>query len=146
MCNHTNFDQVQFQGHKTGIYWCKDCGAYKHNDFTQWHLPKSAESAPPAITAHTSMNQTAIAVVDAVSEPIRGGRYSEAIAIVKDHLLISPIPMILYCPMCKARHIDIGEFATKPHATHACQKCGHCWRMSIVPTIGVQFLPGFKNE
>jgi hypothetical protein len=56
------------------------------------------------------------------------------------------IPMLLWCPECSERHIDVGEFATKPHHTHACQHCGHCWRPAIVPTVGVQFLPGFRNE
>lgn len=55
------------------------------------------------------------------------------------------IPMILFCPMCHARHLDEGEFATKPHHTHACQWCGFVWRPAVVPTVGVQFLPGFKN-
>ena len=58
----------------------------------------------------------------------------------------APIPMILTCPSCSTRHIDEGEFATKPHHTHACQSCGMCWRPAIVATCGVQFLPGFKNE
>jgi hypothetical protein len=53
--------------------------------------------------------------------------------------------MILFCPLCHARHIDVGEFATKPHYTHACQSCGLPWRPAIVATVGVQFLPGFKN-
>lgn len=57
-----------------------------------------------------------------------------------------PIPMILTCPQCTARHIDEGEFATKPHHTHACQICGSVWRPALVNTVGVQFLPGFKNE
>lgn len=58
-----------------------------------------------------------------------------------------PIPMILACPVCWERHIDKGEFATtKAHHTHACQHCGVCWRPAIVPTVGVQFLPGFKDE
>ena len=57
-----------------------------------------------------------------------------------------PIPMLLSCPECKARHIDVGEFATKVHHTHACQACGHVWRSAIVPTVGVQFLPGFKDK
>jgi rubredoxin len=55
------------------------------------------------------------------------------------------IPMLLHCPMCNKRHIDEGDFATKLHHTHACQHCGHVWRPAIVPTVGVQFLPGFKN-
>jgi rubredoxin len=55
------------------------------------------------------------------------------------------IPMVLTCPSCGGRHIDEGEFATKPHHTHACQHCGMVWRPAIGPTVGVQFLPGFKN-
>lgn len=60
----------------------------------------------------------------------------------------APIPMLLWCPMCGGRHIDEGEFATKPHHTHACQHsgCGLVWRPAVVATVGVQFLPGFKNE
>lgn len=57
-----------------------------------------------------------------------------------------PIEMLLWCPECRARHVDLGEFETKPHHTHACQSCGHVWRPAIVPTVGVQFLPGLKNE
>lgn len=57
-----------------------------------------------------------------------------------------PIPMILSCPSCNHRHIDVGEFATKSHHTHACQYCGMVWRPAIVHTCGVQFLPGFKNK
>lgn len=60
-------------------------------------------------------------------------------------MAIAPVPMLLTCPWCGHRHIDVGEFAHKPHHTHACQNCGMCWRPSIIPTIGVQFLPGFKN-
>lgn len=67
--------------------------------------------------------------------------------------MTEPIPMRLICPgrnpdgtPCARLHIDEGEFATKPHHTHACQFCGEVWRPAIVPTVGVQFLPGFKNE
>lgn len=56
-----------------------------------------------------------------------------------------PIPMRLTCPSCNALHIDEGEFETKPHHTHACQHCGNVWRPAIVATVGVRFLPGFKN-
>lgn len=58
----------------------------------------------------------------------------------------TPIPMILFCPQCGKRHIDEGVFATKVHHTHACQTCGMVWRPAIVPTVGVRFLPGFKND
>jgi hypothetical protein len=57
-----------------------------------------------------------------------------------------PIPMILHCPECGARHVDVGEFGTKVHHTHSCQECGLTWRPAVVPTVGVQFLPGFKND
>lgn len=57
-----------------------------------------------------------------------------------------PIPMLLWCPECGTRHVDHGEFATKPHHTHACQNCGMVWRPAIVPTVGVYFLPGFKDS
>ncbi len=56
------------------------------------------------------------------------------------------IPMLLWCPECSQRHIDEGEFATKPHHTHACQHCGHVWRPAVIDTAGVRFLPGFKND
>lgn len=56
-----------------------------------------------------------------------------------------PIPMRLTCPECGELHLDQGEFATKPHHTHACQECGCVWRPAVVPTVGVRFLPGFKN-
>lgn len=57
----------------------------------------------------------------------------------------SPVPMLLWCPACGARHVDAGDYATKPHHTHACQACGMVWRPAIVATTGVEFLPGFKD-
>lgn len=57
----------------------------------------------------------------------------------------TPIPMLLWCPQCGGRHVDVGEFAVKVHHTHACQHCGCVWRPAIVNTTGVQFLPGFKD-
>lgn len=56
-----------------------------------------------------------------------------------------PVPMLLWCPVCHKRHIDVGDFAKKPHHSHACQHCGMVWRPALVPTVGVQYLPGFKN-
>ena len=56
-----------------------------------------------------------------------------------------PVPMLLWCPWCNARHVDQGEFATKPHHTHACQSCGLVWRPALIATVGVQYLPGFHD-
>jgi len=61
------------------------------------------------------------------------------------YLQKNPLAMLLWCPECGERHIDVGEFATRVHTTHACQHCGMVWRPAILPTVGVQFLPGFKN-
>lgn len=57
-----------------------------------------------------------------------------------------PIPIRLTCPGCGKLHVDEGRFATKPHHTHACQFCGMAWRPAIMDTVGVKFLPGFKND
>ena len=58
----------------------------------------------------------------------------------------APIPMLLWCPECGERHIDEGAFGGPiRHHTHACQFCGMVWRPSLEHTVGVQFLPGYKN-
>jgi rubredoxin len=65
---------------------------------------------------------------------------------VTDGTAKETIPMLLWCPECSKRHVDEHEYARKPHHTHACQHCGHVWRPAIVCTVGVQFLPGFRND
>lgn len=57
-----------------------------------------------------------------------------------------PVPMRIVCEGCGQLHIDEGEFATRAHHSHSCQHCGLTWRPAIVSTVGVRFLPGFKNE
>ena len=58
-----------------------------------------------------------------------------------------PIPMLLWCPRCHKQHVDVGEFATRPHRTHRCTDedgvpggCGQEWRPANVRTIGVAAL------
>lgn len=63
-----------------------------------------------------------------------------------DLIEVEPVAMLIWCPMCHHRHIDRGDFATKPHRDHSCQKCGLTWRPAIVPTTGVPFLPGYKSD
>lgn len=57
-----------------------------------------------------------------------------------------PIPMRLPCEQCGKLHIDEGVWVTRYHHTHACQHCGAVWRPALEYTIGVRFLPGYKNE
>lgn len=66
--------------------------------------------------------------------------------VADHHSQPQPVPMRLPCPKCHELHIDAGEFATKPHHTHACQACGAVWRPAIVATVGVRYLPGFRDE
>src|ERR1700753_1896121 len=70
----------------------------------------------------------------------------EEIIVSRKAVPIEPVKLLLWCPECGERHIDVGEFATKLHHTHACQACGMVWRPAIQPTVGVQWLPGFKND
>lgn len=48
-----------------------------------------------------------------------------------------PIPTLLTCPKCATPHVDEGEWATRPHKTHLCVKCGNEWRPFEYPTVGV---------
>jgi hypothetical protein len=57
-----------------------------------------------------------------------------------------PVQLRLTCPECGELHVDEGEWATRIHHTHSCQHCGLTWRPAVVPTVGVRFLPGFRNE
>lgn len=86
--------------------------------------------------------QTAIEV----AQLLESGVTPEQLADDARAKTLAPIPMYLTCPSCNARHVDAGEFATKPHHTHSCQTCGLTWRPAVVATVGVQFLPGFKDE
>lgn len=52
----------------------------------------------------------------------------------------TPVPMILFCQICNAQHIDEGDWATRPHRTHECQQCRHQWRPSNTSTVGVKDL------
>lgn len=57
---------------------------------------------------------------------------------------VPSIPMLLTCPACSMRHVD-KEKANTPHRDHACQFCGTVWRPCKENTIGVKFLPGYKD-
>lgn len=52
-----------------------------------------------------------------------------------------PIPMILHCPRCHAKHIDAPQpekgWSNPPHRSHECQSCQFVWRPADVPTVGV---------
>lgn len=104
---------------------CQSCGADPRVS------PPSGKELPVvrgALDAQAEAEQRAIAAEQALAA------------------MTPPIPMRLRCPICHTLHIDEGEYATKVHHTHTCQTCGETWRPAVVPTVGVRFLPGFKNE
>lgn len=76
--------------------------------------------------------------------------YREFIAPLESKLREAelPIPMILYCPNCRLRHIDRGEWATptKAHRTHLCENCGSEFRPSNHATVGVVALQDAKEQ
>lgn len=71
-----------------------------------------------------------------------------------------PIPMLLFCPVCGAQHVDAPEvepaqlisggpnagrvvpwkvtWANPPHRSHLCHACGIVWRPADVATVGVE--------
>lgn len=54
---------------------------------------------------------------------------------------MTPIPMLLFCPICHAQHIDRDEWARRPHRTHLCEICRYEFRPANVSTVGVETLP-----
>ena len=58
-----------------------------------------------------------------------------------------PLELLIFCPVCKKQHIDVGEFATTPHKRHACQGCGLLFSVTKdVPNIGVRFFKGCRDN
>lgn len=53
------------------------------------------------------------------------------------------IEMLLWCSVCKGRHVETLEREQEPHHTHSCHHCGSIWRPAIEETMGVWFLKGF---
>lgn len=80
--------------------------------------------------------------VEAVDVAIANSRQRQGIKI--DRVEVVPIAMRLPCPECGELHVDV-KLVDHPHHTHACQFCGNVWRPAVVKTVGVQFLPGYKD-
>ncbi len=66
-------------------------------------------------------------------------REQRLMAAARAEALASPIPMLLWCPVCHLQHIDEPSptWANPPHRTHLCLGCGHLWRPAEVATNGV---------
>jgi hypothetical protein len=61
----------------------------------------------------------------------------------------APIPMLLFCPVCHAQHVDAPEpendWTNPPHKSHKCHSCAAVWRPADVPTTGVASI-GTRGE
>jgi hypothetical protein len=51
-----------------------------------------------------------------------------------------PVRRALWCPHCGVRHIDLDEWAIRPHHVHLCLTCSHSWDEGAL-TYG-DLLPG----
>lgn len=96
-----------------------------------------------ALHLATTRNTELCAQVEKLSEPVPMRLHCPGLLFIQapaeNGSLVANIPVV-----CGALHVDEGEYATKPHHTHACQVCGHVWRPAVVNTVGVRFLPGYK--
>lgn len=117
---------------------CATCAAFAVQDDTSAALPP-ASAGSAADLVH---DREAELVRKLNAQTFRADQLAHEVKVLTE----APIPMLLTCPACNARHVDEGDFATKVHHTHACQFCGMCWRPAVRPTCGVRFLPGFKND
>jgi hypothetical protein len=116
-------------------------------DAKRWHAADVVLQVRPNLPSRVVKNKYGVPDSELPAEEYRYlVEDDKAVAAPIPSLSLFCIPMILTCPSCGARHIDEGEFATKPHHTHSCQSCGLTWRPAVVPTVGVRFLPGFKSE
>jgi predicted RNA-binding Zn-ribbon protein involved in translation (DUF1610 family) len=103
-------------------------------------MPRAVYGAPPMPGAGRDLIGERAAEIEKAALDAKVRELAERVRAAET------IPMRIPCPDCGELHIDEGEFATRPHHTHSCQKCGMTWRPAVVNTVGVRFLPGFKNE
>lgn len=61
---------------------------------------------------------------------------------IKKIIESEPVPVLLFCPNCKAQHIDAPEpekgWTNPPHKSHLCHYCKTIWRPADVATTGVE--------
>lgn len=55
--------------------------------------------------------------------------------------MAEPERKVLFCPVCRAQHVDCLEWAVRPHKRHLCARCGYEWRPFDFCTVGVLLTP-----
>ena len=51
-----------------------------------------------------------------------------------------PLAVVLFCPVCRAQHVDRNGWESVPHRRHRCHACDHVWLAALVHTVGVEAL------
>ena len=49
------------------------------------------------------------------------------------------VPAYIFCKRCNEQHIDRGEWVTRLHKTHKCEKCGYMWKPFEFATLGIPY-------
>lgn len=133
------------------------------------HVEKGSVMTPElALSLMLSSNQWLREQVGASKTCTCGLCYLCAYQFTKDAFeLMKPVDVVLFCPKCKAQHIDAPEpqcgshvfemycrrpkhhtgpcstaderaaWENPPHKSHMCHNCGIIWRPADVPTNGV---------
>lgn len=163
-CSHVHYSRYNLRSKDAVLYWCGQCGSIAERQAGEdepksWNVPNffaehRYDDANPMIgwvdiccikgCKEKVEPYYTFCRKHLVDTPGNHGRFLEHEP--KKGMLGEPVPMLLWCPECGKRHIDVGEFSKQLHHTHACQHCGMVWRPAKVFTVGVEFLPGYKNE
>jgi len=118
-------------------------------DLRQANKEPAADRAQPRLTIGETMRRARACLADLTGRP----RLAESRSVTPaaaDRLCegvgrAMPERLILHCPGCGLRHVDEGEWATRPHRTHLCvgegvrAGCGHLWTpVATRATVGVR--------
>lgn len=107
---------------------------YEERDDAERERDRAIEQRDAALAQVEVLREHSRALVDACESPPTGGEdaeyaYSMALGELKGLLSSHPAPANLSCPKCNGRHVDRGEWVSRPHHKHLCEHCGHVWRV-----------------
>jgi len=124
------------------------------NPVKPWRVQELLSMAHEMLTRTPTWGpESPYALIEMLSAALR----SEALALDAERALAeggAAFRLCMFCQSCGKLHVDIGEWATRPHKTHLCVDddsgpgCGARWKPSEYPTVGVatlqdtMYLPG----
>ena len=78
-----------------------------------------------------------LAAAEKLSQEVKWPHYLTDLCCRGSCTVIDPVPMVMLCPKCCLEHLDVGEWAVRPHRTHRCAGCKHEWTPEEFATVGV---------